>query len=178
MRTLTRPSRSLLAQQQVDLGTDVALAAINVATDAHAGQHTASSGHQPAADLASRVAAANEDETTTEAVLGAVISWGELLKSTPPGRLLSRPPVRFLYDLFALVASTTGKHTTRDSTLRLHNKYRWRYMQAQARGSPTPDLLALLPPPLLRRRGLVSSRLRLCRRCSGCAPLGWPGGQA
>eukprot|EP00953_Heterococcus_sp_UTEX-ZZ885_P028898 15403-Heterococcus_DN1.PRE.1 len=61
----------------------------------------------PAA-VAAAVAAITENIEDTEALLSTVIDWSELLKSTPPAKLLIRPPVRFLYDLFALVAATTG----------------------------------------------------------------------
>ncbi|CAM9251616.1 unnamed protein product [Scytosiphon promiscuus] len=45
----------------------------------------------------------------TEAMVGEVMGgWGGILKSTPPAKLLSRPPVRFLYDLFRAVAKATG----------------------------------------------------------------------
>eukprot|EP00903_Cladosiphon_okamuranus_P015598 g14403.t1 len=45
----------------------------------------------------------------TEAMIGEVLGgWGGILKSTPPAKLLSRPPVRFLYDLFRAVAKTSG----------------------------------------------------------------------
>jgi hypothetical protein len=62
----------------------------------------------PAA-VAAAVAAVSENIEDTEAQLSTVIDWSELLKSTPPAKLLIRPPVRFLYDLFALVAATTGE---------------------------------------------------------------------
>jgi hypothetical protein len=71
---------------------------------------TASSAQQPLpAAVAAAVAAVGDSVEGTEALLSTVIDWSELLKSTPPAKLLIRPPVRFLYDLFALVAATTGE---------------------------------------------------------------------
>ena len=46
------------------------------------------------------LANAQGDVPLTAAALADVISWPALLKKTPPEKFLSRPPVRFLFDLF------------------------------------------------------------------------------
>jgi len=50
----------------------------------------------------------NDDMVQTKEMLAEIISWPTLLKSTPPEKLLGRPPVRFLFDLIGLIRKTTG----------------------------------------------------------------------
>ena len=50
----------------------------------------------------------NEDIVQTKDILAEVIDWPTLLKTTPPEKLLGRPPVRFLFDLISLLCSTTA----------------------------------------------------------------------
>jgi hypothetical protein len=54
------------------------------------------------------VANANGDVEHTVAALGSVISWTELLKNTAPEKLLRRPPVRFVFDVFQAVHRASG----------------------------------------------------------------------
>ena len=54
------------------------------------------------------ISGVNEDMVQTKEMLAEIIAWPTLLKSTPPEKLLGRPPVRFLFDLISLIRTTTG----------------------------------------------------------------------
>jgi kinesin family protein 1/kinesin family protein 3/17 len=54
-------------------------------------------------------AAVTEEAARTEERMGKVIDWAVLLKASSPAKLLERPPVRFLHDLFMLLCKVAGK---------------------------------------------------------------------
>jgi len=63
---------------------------------------------QPVTLSGKGVADVNQESDQTEIMMGEMISWEALLKTTPPKKLLKRPPVRFLFDLFNKVSEETG----------------------------------------------------------------------
>jgi len=55
------------------------------------------------------LATCNGEPEQTALALGDVISWTTLLKKQDPGKFLKRPPVRFLFDLFALLGTVARR---------------------------------------------------------------------
>lgn len=51
------------------------------------------------------VAKCSGDMEQTKNALGEVMSWAVLLKNSPPEKVLKRPPVRFLFDLFKFIGA-------------------------------------------------------------------------
>ena len=64
--------------------------------------------HTPAIVHGIGIEGVSEDMVQTKEMLAEIINWPTLLKSTPPEKLLGRPPVRFLFDLIKLIRRTTG----------------------------------------------------------------------
>ncbi|CAM9223879.1 unnamed protein product, partial [Choristocarpus tenellus] len=80
---------------------------------------------------------ANGSAERTEAMIGELIDWRVILKSTAPSKLLVRPPVRFLFDLFMTISVSTGFAED------LMSGSRWDELQAKKEKVRLMDRMAL-----------------------------------